>query len=544
MDLPKVVQLLMRESNQNIVIRDQEELRNRKITATLSLPLDQVLKNVVESAGAFLEQNSDGVYVISAHSSAPAIAPESNSAGTNDVSDQSAVARKNLEIATIKIYNMRPQDIMSLLGVAEPDITTSTLRAMQRQPYQRQSNPLIIPDRDNIIVNPPASNGTMTPPMEDPLRMDSFSAGRFENLQDQQLQFGGGSSFGGGGRSGGSSFGGGSSRGGGGGGYGGGGSSFGGGGGGLGGGSSRGGQGGGQGGYGGGRGLVPDGIEMMLPFPTDNSLIVQGTEEAISELRDIIKKIDIAPKQILIKAEFISITTTEAERLGIDWSLQRLNSSFSTAFNPSGNISLALANGNVLANLKAELSTTKAKLINAPMVTTMNNVMGQISVSSEIPYWQPQTTVSNGVLVTQYSATSLTIESALQVLPWINSADNSITMICVPTIQDQGQTLTGPDGSEAPIVNSQSVTAYCRVQNGETFVIGGLIRKADNFGTTGIPFLQDLPIVGSLFRNDAKTTNDNELLIFVTPTIRPERSAAGSGIGIGMGGGGIGVVTP
>lgn len=533
MELPKVVQLLMRESSQNIVIRDQDELRNKKITATLNLPLDQVLKNVVESAGATLERNADGVYVISAKSAAQ-LAAAAEPVGDKTVVDVPA-ARRDMVTVTIKLYNLRPDDVMSILrDNADPRVLQDLSGYKGGNSGFKSDNPIRF-NQDRTIINPAANHGYATPPTQDPLASDAFSSGRTSNVNDESLQFGGGGMGGSSGGFGGSSGGfGGSSggRGGSSGGFGGSSGGFGGSSGGFGG--SSGSRGGMTGGQTGGR-LVPEGIQMMVPFSVDNSLIVKGTEEAISELKDLIKKIDIAPKQIMIKAEFISISTDDVQRLGIDWSLQRLNQSLSTSFAPTGNVSMALANGNVIANLKAQLSTSRAKLINAPMISTMNNIVGTIEVGQTIPYWEPQTTVSNGVLVTQYTIQSNSVSSSLSVLPTVNTADNSITMQIAPQIQDVGDSVTGPDGSESFITTNQSLNGICRVQNGETFVIGGIIRKSDSVSSTGIPFLQDLPIIGSIFKNQSKLNNDSELLIFITPTIRPEKPVAGSGIGIGVG---------
>jgi hypothetical protein len=61
------------------------------------------------------------------------------------------------------------------------------------------------------------------------------------------------------------------------------------------------------------RGMLPETIDWVIPYPTDNSLIVRGDEEGIAELKELIRKIDIVPKQIMIKAEFVSISTDEGK---------------------------------------------------------------------------------------------------------------------------------------------------------------------------------------------------------------------------------------
>ena len=101
-------------------------------------------------------------------------------------------------------------------------------------------------------------------------------------------------------------------------------------------------------------------------------------------------------------------------------------------------------------------------------------------------------------------------------------------------MSDQGEMFTGPGGSQLPAVNQQTLTTTRTVMNGETIVVGGIIRKTENSSVTKIPLLGDLPLIGPLFRSTTKSTEDREMLIFLTPTIIPERSTAGTGIGVSL----------
>jgi len=536
MELPKVVQLLIRNSKQNIIINDQDELKNKKITANLSLPLDQVLRDVVESAGATLSQNAHGVYVVSARHESSASAQDQTHPAVAEPTEQ------HLQVVTIKIHNLRPEDMMALLTGRSPNFSINEGLG-KRPPSQNISDvefkwPLLANPSSNVIVNTPGGQTGTTPMMQDTTRQDSFGAGRTADATAEAQQFGGmgggmgGMSGGMGGMSGGM---GGMS-----GGMGGMSGGMGGGMSGRGGGGMTGGMSGGMNGQMGGR-LVPTGITSMMPFSVDNSLIVQGTEEAISELRDVIKKLDIAPRQLLIKAELVTLSNNDAQSLGVRWEVNRLNTSFLTNWNPTGNVTLAFANGNVMANLAVALSNQRAKAVSSPTVATWNNVPNSITVGSEIPYWIPQSTVSNGVLVTQYSPSYIQVNTGLMVWPWINVADNSISMEVMAQVQSAGTVVTGPDGSTEPEIDDQEASALCRVHDGETFVIGGITTKNDTYSTTGIPFLQNLPIIGQLFTNQSKSNDDSQMLIFITPYIRPERQTAGSGIGVGGGAGAIGV---
>lgn len=280
--------------------------------------------------------------------------------------------------------------------------------------------------------------------------------------------------------------------------------------------------------------LLPDGVELVQPFPLDNSIIVRGTDDGIAEFKELVHLLDIPPKQVSIKAEFIEVSTNDVKSLGIDWSLERLNETINTNFNPSGNVVVGVTTGNLAASLRAELTRGSGQIINSPIISTINNEFAQISIGSQIPYWT--TTVisaGNGQIVSSPQVNYLTIQTFLNVLPRVNG-DGTITLTLMPSVQDTGRIFKDPTGNqEIPETRFQTLYTRRRVMNGETIVVGGFIRKDQSTSTTQIPILGSLPIIGPLFRSSSTTTQDRELLIFVTPTIIGE-SSAGSSVGVSL----------
>jgi len=252
-------------------------------------------------------------------------------------------------------------------------------------------------------------------------------------------------------------------------------------------------------------------------------------------MKNLVRQLDVAPKQIMIKAEFVEISTDDASTLGIDWRLERLGTTFSNTFNTVGNVMVGYANGNVIANLKASLANSKGKLVNGPLISTMNNVPATIQIGKSYPYWTSTTTYdSRGNPITNYTVQFLDVATELLVLPRVNNSDNSITCTIQPTISDSPGTQKGPDGTEVPIVTEQTLQTTRRVANGETIVLGGIIRKEESSSVSKIPLLGNLPIIGPLFSSTSKSSKNTELLIFLTPTIVPDKPMAGSGVGIGV----------
>ncbi len=279
--------------------------------------------------------------------------------------------------------------------------------------------------------------------------------------------------------------------------------------------------------------LWPDGVQNAVPFDLDNSILVKGDEDGIEKFKKIVRMLDVPPKQVSIKAEFVEVDTNQVKNFGIDWSLETINESFNTAFGPTGNVIVGLKTGNLTAQMEAQLTNDVGRIINSPIISTINNQMAYISISTVIPYWISMATVvgTGNSIIQQSTPQFITVETFLDVLPRVNG-DGTITMTLSPQIADTGNNVTGPNGEVIPEQTEQTLYTQRRVGNGETIVVGGFIRKNDSDSVQKIPILGDLPIVGSLFRTTAKSLQDSELLIFVTPTIIPDPTGATVGAGL------------
>ncbi|HSI73338.1 MAG TPA: hypothetical protein VK934_09175 [Fimbriimonas sp.] len=308
------------------------------------------------------------------------------------------------------------------------------------------------------------------------------------------------------------------------------------GGGGFGGGQGGGGLGGGQGGGGvqlqGGQGLVGSSIDYITYDPVDNSFIVRGTEEDINQLMTYIQMFDIAPRQVQIKVEFITTTEAVERSLGTEFLYQRgsvLAGTRPGAFVRTGDpVFLNYATGNITARLRASLTETGGKVVSAPILRTLNNQPALIQSQVQTTIFINQTTISNGVVITTSNPQPLTASTFLAVAPRIND-DNTITVFLSPQIQSFVGVSRGPNGEEIPNLVGQAISVVARVRNGETIVLGGLNNKNEDNSVNRVPILSDLPIIGQFFRATRKSRTNQELLIFVTPTIVDEDTTAGLG---------------
>ncbi|HMI30116.1 MAG TPA: type II and III secretion system protein, partial [Candidatus Limnocylindrales bacterium] len=178
--------------------------------------------------------------------------------------------------------------------------------------------------------------------------------------------------------------------------------------------------------------------------------------------------------------------------------------------NPAGTIRLGTvkAFGTIDATLQALETQNKANIISNPRITTVNNREASVVVGKQIPLIVQDFA---GNAVTQMT----TIGIKLSVTPHINTG-NRITMDVHPEVSDLAAQATVQGGI---IINTTMADTRVMVNDGETAVIGGLIRSNESTVKRGIPILMDVPLLGNLFRSTSTTKQKRELLIFVTPKI-------------------------
>lgn len=515
--LKTVVQLLMRDSGMNIILADSDKMDARVTVSQKDKPLETILRNVVAAVGVKFTRTSDGTFMIGDNVDVQETKPAPVTQD-NNVAAPAPIAPKPKRRTTqdlIKLQFISPKQAMVLLGALPADVALNqdahasiwrggkldVFRGMwgpkvdmyevenkgaQLSPYNPGSTINVFPAAPTSdSTNPAIANRTTEPNLTSDQYRSGYSTQYTRGSTTQTTTTG------------------------------------------------RPGTTGGVTSSSGGDDLRPDGIDAIIPFEQDNSLLVKGEDDAVQELKDLITLVDIPPKQVMIKAEFIEVSTNITKRLGVDWLLSRPNAAVQTNFLPSGNVLAFVQSGNLTANLRAELTDSGGKIVNAPIISTLNNTAASISVGKQIPFYQ-QVTQNNGqTLVTTSNVTYIDASTQLQVLPQING-DNSITLILAPQVSDSSGFVQGPDGQQAPQISQQVLSTARRVANGETIVVGGFIKKNDSNGRSRVPILSELPIIGGLFRSKFNTKADTETLIFITPTVIEDKGTGQA----------VGVVTP
>jgi type IV pilus assembly protein PilQ len=219
---------------------------------------------------------------------------------------------------------------------------------------------------------------------------------------------------------------------------------------------------------------------------------------------------------------------TATRSLGINWNLANLDV-FDAGANeevhitpdpvtgPAGTVKFGTVKsfGSLDATLNALEAANKANIISNPRITTVNNREATVIVGQQIPLIVQDFA---GNAVTQLT----TIGIKLSVTPHINTG-NKITMDVHPEVSDLSSQATVAGGI---IINTTMADTRVMVNDGETAVIGGLIRSNESDNNRGVPVLMDIPIIGHLFRTSTKVRQKRELLIFLTPKIIGDTTAS------------------
>lgn len=272
-----------------------------------------------------------------------------------------------------------------------------------------------------------------------------------------------------------------------------------------------------------------------------NSLIITDVPSQFVIIEEVLSRLDVRTPQVMIEAEILETTTTVADKLGLDWTgafgvyagpvhntiwplrggLGKDNSS-GEGISATGSVNLS----GMGVTLRAILGNSDTKILARPKVLTLNNEPAIIELTARTAV--ASITSSSGVGGAESTTTSaerLNTGITLEVTPQINK-DGYITMHIEPTviIPVLSKFFTGTGTNQQKFVDPQtrSTNTTVMVRDGETIIIGGLISKEDTHSYEKIPFLGDLPLLGSAFRYKATDKDDKELLIFITPHIVKE----------------------
>lgn len=281
-----------------------------------------------------------------------------------------------------------------------------------------------------------------------------------------------------------------------------------------------------------------------------NTLIISDVKDRIDLLEKLISIFDTPTPQVSIEARIVEATSNFIRNLGVQWGLRGISDPFygnQTSFQfphkilvdgaliPEGIVTkgiggplggyainlpapvfttaLGLSFSNVLDTFRLDMAISaletsgQGRIISCPKVTTQNNQQAEIIQGRQIPIQ----TVANFTVTTRFQNAALELRATPQI-----TAEGTIIMYI--EIRNDAADFANLVNGIPPII-TQSAKTTVRVPDGGTTVIGGIYRTEDSITREKVPFLHKIPILGNLFRSFARTKQNRELLIFITPRI-------------------------
>jgi type IV pilus assembly protein PilQ len=303
-----------------------------------------------------------------------------------------------------------------------------------------------------------------------------------------------------------------------------------------------------------------------------NSIIVTDTAAKQAEIRNLIERVDIPIRQVMIEARIVIAQTNLDEELGIEWGGGYINTNNGNVVSVSGSREQVVSlNNDIVAGqtptlnypikggqqqgggggqqqnqglgaalvdlglttatsgfavgftsndlfLTAELSALEAsgqgEVVSQPRIITGDKQQATIKSGTEVPY---QEGAASGATTTSFKEAVLKLEVTPNITP-----DDRILLDLVVNQDSVGEFVPSGTGGLIPTIDTTELTTQVLVGNGETVVLGGVFKTEEITQVQKVPFLGDIPYVGTLFKSTSNKSSKNETLIFITPRILSE----------------------
>ena len=274
-----------------------------------------------------------------------------------------------------------------------------------------------------------------------------------------------------------------------------------------------------------------------------NSLIILATPSDYSFIEETIRKIDTMPRQVVIEGLIAQVTLTDNLSLGFSWSLQTNpniknlsgvmtslpdGSALNTAPGQGFTFVGTDPTGNVRAKLAAALTSSKGKVLAAPHILVLDNREAKIQVGSQVPLATSSTTYIANTTTENIPSTQTIQYKDIGIILTVKPQINDSGLVAIELTQEYS--LVGKNakiaGQDYSSIDKTETTTNLIARDGETIVIGGLIREDKTKEKDGIPFLSKIPLIGNLFSYTNDTVTRTELIILLTPhVIKSEQTA-------------------
>ncbi|ECP1856608.1 general secretion pathway protein GspD [Salmonella enterica] len=258
----------------------------------------------------------------------------------------------------------------------------------------------------------------------------------------------------------------------------------------------------------------------VVDYPGNNSLVVSASAQVLPALSDFITSVDVARQQVLIQSLMFETTLTN----GVDLSFAAGSASgdrVAGGFNTSalgtalsaGGGSFGIFNGNVLAlSLQAVKNDSNSKVLSTPRILTQSGQVGYISVGQNVPF-----------VTGKVTGEAANVNNPFQT---IERRDIGISLKVTPVVMGNGQlvltidtkadSLSNDNNASDIITNQRQIQTTVQIKDGQTLLLGGLTDTNSTNNHRSVPWFENIPVIGWLFRSHSNAVSDRTMFVLLT----------------------------
>ena len=252
----------------------------------------------------------------------------------------------------------------------------------------------------------------------------------------------------------------------------------------------------------------------ITPLPERKMLVIEDLPESQERIARVLRQIDVEPKQVMIEAKILEISLDETESFGIDWN-KIFNAGLGSGIGTQGlsspgtpGLFFNVVNDKLSMYLTALNSKGRVHTLSTPRLLALENQEATVVIGDRIGY-KVTTTIN---LVTSETVQFLETGVILRVTPSVDERGR-ILMKIHPEVS------SGSISDGIPSKKSTEVTTQLLAQDGESVLIGGLIKNSNSLKRSGVPGLGDMPVFGFMFAKKEEQAQSSETVVLITPHV-------------------------
>jgi general secretion pathway protein D len=270
-----------------------------------------------------------------------------------------------------------------------------------------------------------------------------------------------------------------------------------------------------------------DRFDIIVNEPA-NALIIRGSASEYAAILDVLRTIDIYPKQLLLEVMIGEVQLNDSLRLGVDWNYMwngnggaQTLSNVSSAADPTGGVLSGLKYtydkaDRLTGAFRALATDGKVSILSSPSILTANGKKGKIMVADQVPITTASIIANSNPPVTTTTVEYKDVGVILSFTPFIND-QGAVTLEIEQEVSDISTTIKSSTNN--PVFFKRNIQTTLIASEDRSIVLGGLVKEKKSLDRDGIPWFYKIPGLGWLFGARADATSRTELMIFITPRV-------------------------